>query len=107
MWRAFQVSKSLSRPGHPYAKFGSGNLHSLTYAGRAKAKLLGSTSELASTQVHVNNVPAEASNDAETSLQGEDGGVVGQETRRRLVEWWKTHYSASNMNLAVLGKGSK
>jgi insulysin len=107
MWRIFQVSKALSRPGHPYAKFGSGNLHSLTYAGRAKAKLLGSTPEPVPTQVDINTIAAEAPDDAEASLQGEDGGFVGQETRRRLMDWWKTHYSASNMNLAVLGKGLK
>ena len=104
MWRAFQVSKALSRPGHPYAKFGSGNLHSLTYAGRTMEKQLDLTPELAPTQGGV-NVPAEASDDAEVSLQGEDGGTVGRETRRRLVEWWEMHYSASNMNLAILGKG--
>jgi len=107
MWRAFQVSKSQSRPGHPYTKFGSGNLSSLTYAGRTKAKLLGSTPESAPTQEGVNKVPAGASDDAEASLQGEGGGPVGQETRRRLVEWWQAHYSASNMNLAILGKGLK
>ena len=107
LWRVFQVAKALSRPGHPYAKFGSGNLYSLTYAGRAKAKLLGSTSEPASTQVDVNNVPPNAFNEVEASLQGEDGGLVGQETRRRVMEWWETHYSASNMNLAILGKGLK
>jgi insulysin len=106
-WRMFQVSKSLSRPGHPYTKFGSGNLHSLTIAGRAKAKLLGSTPDPVSTQVDVNNASPENSNDVEAALQGEDGGLVGQETRRRVMEWWETHYSASSMNLAILGKGSK
>jgi insulysin len=107
MWRAFQVSKALSRPGHPYAKFGSGNLHSLTYAGRTKGKQLDSASGPAPTQGGVNSVPAAASDEAEVSLQGEDGGLVGQETRRRLVEWWEAHYSASNMNLVILGKGLK
>jgi len=107
MWRGYQISKTLSRPGHPFAKFGSGNLHSLTYVGRTKAKLLDSTSEPGPTQVGVNSIPTEASDDAEASLQGEDGGLVGQETRRRLVEWWEAHYSASIMNLAVLGKGLK
>lgn len=107
IWRAYQVSKALSRPGHPYAKFGSGNLHSLTYAGRTKGKQLDSTSEPPPAQGGVNIVPAEDSDDAEASLQGEDGGIVGQETRRRLVEWWEAHYSASNMNLAILGKGLK
>ena len=107
MWRSFQVLKSLSRPGHPYAKFGSGNLHSLTYSGRIMDKQLDLKSESVPTQGSINNVPAGASDDAEISLQGEDGGVVGRETRRRLVEWWETHYSASNMNLAIIGKGLK
>ncbi len=107
MWRSYQVTKALSRPGHPYAKFGSGNLHSLTYAGRTMRGQLELTSEPAPTQGGINSVPTGASGDAEASLEGEDGGIVGRETRRRLVEWWETHYSASNMNLAVIGKGLK
>ena len=70
-------------------------------------KQLDLKSESVPTQGSINNVPAGASDDAEISLQGEDGGVVGRETRRRLVEWWETHYSASNMNLAIIGKGLK
>ena len=105
--RAFLVLKALSRPGHPYTKFDTGNLHSLTYAGRIMEKQPDLTPASAPTHGSINNVPPEASDDAEVSLQGEDGGIVGQETRRRLVEWWKTHYSASNMNLAIIGKGLK
>ena len=35
----------------------------------------------------------------------EDGGAAGRETRRRLVEWWESHYSSERMKLVVLGKG--
>lgn len=34
-----------------------------------------------------------------------DGGPIGRETRRRLVEWWTSEYCASRMRLAVIGKG--
>ncbi|KAI0764784.1 LuxS/MPP-like metallohydrolase [Fomes fomentarius] len=33
-------------------------------------------------------------------------GAVMKETRRRLVEWWKAHYCASRMALAVVGRES-
>lgn len=34
-----------------------------------------------------------------------DGGAVGRETRRRLVEWWNKEYCAGRMSLCVIGKG--
>lgn len=34
-----------------------------------------------------------------------DGGAIGRETRRRLVEWWSKEYCASRMRLAIVGKG--
>jgi hypothetical protein len=34
-----------------------------------------------------------------------DGGFVGRETRRRLVEWWEKEYCAGRMGLCVVGKG--
>ena len=34
-----------------------------------------------------------------------DGGAVGRETRRRLVDWWANHYCANRMRLCVIGKG--
>jgi insulysin len=34
-----------------------------------------------------------------------DGGSVGREVRRRLVEWWSKEYCASRMRLAIVGKG--
>lgn len=34
-----------------------------------------------------------------------DGGSVGREVRRRLVEWWSKEYCASRMRLSIVGKG--
>ncbi len=36
---------------------------------------------------------------------GDDGGSIGRETRRRLVEWWSREYCAGRMRLCVIGKG--
>jgi hypothetical protein len=36
---------------------------------------------------------------------GDDGGPIGRETRRRLVEWWSREYCAGRMRLCVIGKG--
>jgi len=46
--------------------------------------------------------PSTSSFSSETEL---DGGTVGRETRRRLVEWWRKEYCASRMRLCVIGKG--
>ncbi|EJD53131.1 hypothetical protein AURDEDRAFT_110880 [Auricularia subglabra TFB-10046 SS5] len=108
-WRLFQMSKSLSKPGHVWSKFGSGNMVSLTTAAKAVAaiereSLNGTPSNgdsLAPTPV-ASRIPSPApsfSSDTEP-----DGGFIGRETRRRLVEWWETHYCASRMNLVILGK---
>jgi len=35
-----------------------------------------------------------------------DGGPVGVETRRRLMEWWEREYCAGRMRLAVIGRGT-
>jgi hypothetical protein len=35
----------------------------------------------------------------------DDGGPIGRETRRRLVEWWSREYCAGRMRLCVIGKG--
>lgn len=86
--RAFQIEKSLSVPGHPWTKFGTGNVESLTEAAKKK---------LAAEGAHV--------------VDGEkpdgDGGPVGREVRRRLIEWWEREYCAGRMALAVVGKGMK
>ncbi len=42
-----------------------------------------------------------------TSLESsDDGGPIGRETRRRLVEWWNKEYCASRMRLCIIGKGA-
>ena len=46
------------------------------------------------------------SSNSTTSLEsGDDGGPIGRETRRRLVEWWSREYSASRMRLCVISEG--
>ncbi|KZV96205.1 hypothetical protein EXIGLDRAFT_747787 [Exidia glandulosa HHB12029] len=109
-WRLFQMSKSLSKPGHVWAKFGSGNMVSLTQAARAVASLdrerstgtPGRGDSLAPTPA-ASRMPSPAPSLAPSENEP-DGGAVGRETRRRLVEWWKSHYCASRMNLVILGK---
>jgi insulysin len=116
LWRIFQVSKHLSKDGHPWKKFGSGNRESLSKA----AKELKSRKRLENGNGHVptpNNlslspspIPSRIASPApsvsSTSSENEaDGGEIGRETRRRLIEWWKQEYCASRMHLCVLGKG--
>lgn len=81
--RMHQLSKALSAPGHPWAKFGTGNLQSLTEAARKTVEERGESAE---------------------SEDG-DGGPVGREVRRRLMEWWKEQYCAERMSLVVVAKG--
>lgn len=99
MWRIFQLNKHLTKPGHVWSKFGSGNRESLS----KHAKVLQSQGKLvsASPTTHVQTSPPSDS-DSESEA---DGGEVGRETRRRLVEWWSKEYCASRMRLAVVGKG--
>ncbi|KAE9395045.1 insulin-degrading enzyme [Gymnopus androsaceus JB14] len=87
LWRIFQVSKHLSKPGHVWNKFGSGNRESLTPF------------------LNVNPSPAPLVSPTDNEAEV-DGGAIGQETRRRLVEWWTKEYCASRMHLVVLGKES-
>ncbi|KAI0362448.1 insulin-degrading enzyme [Trametes cingulata] len=124
MWRIFQVNKHLSKDGHPWRKFGSGNKESLSQVGRdLKAKGLlqnGSGNGSANGNGAVKSAdgslaptpsdsragsPAPSVSSANSELEG-DGGVVGRETRRRLVEWWSREYCASRMRLCVVGKES-
>ncbi|KAI8989729.1 insulin-degrading enzyme [Trametes punicea] len=120
VWRIYQVNKHLSKEGHPWRKFGSGNKESLSRVGKElKAKGL-----LESHGVNGNGVlktadgslattpsdsraasPAPSVSSANSELEG-DGGVVGRETRRRLVEWWSREYCAGRMRLCVVGKES-
>lgn len=87
--RVYQVNKHLSKEGHVFRKFGTGNKESLSKAGKAIALELR------------NGVDG----DSDLLENGLDGGLVGHETRRRLVEWWEKEYCASRMKLCVVGTG--
>ena len=126
VWRIFQTNKHLSKAGHPWRKFGSGNRDSLSRVGRdLKARL----SQNGITNGNVETIPesearkrndrlgADLTNSSESTrtssptpstssseMEG-DGGIVGRETRRRLVEWWTKEYCAGRMRLCVIGKG--
>ncbi len=84
--RIHQLSKSLSVPGHPWTKFGTGNLESLTATARKKLE--------------------EEGIDLGEADKG-DGGPIGREVRKRLMEWWEKEYCASRMSLAVIGTGKR
>lgn len=114
VWRIFQVNKHLSKEYHPWRKFGSGNKESLEKVGKdLKAKGLlngdgamkGADGSLAPTPAE-SRAPSPASSVRSVPSESEgDGGVVGRETRRRLVEWWSKEYCAGRMRLCVVGKG--
>ncbi|KAF5347143.1 hypothetical protein D9757_013657 [Collybiopsis confluens] len=118
MWRIFQLSKHLSKPGHVWRKFGSGNRESLSRAAKdlkVKGKLVPSVengSATATLSANPSPIPSRITSPAlsvssSTNSEAEaDGGVIGRETRRRLVEWWSREYCASRMHLAVLGRES-
>ena len=112
MWRIFQLNKHLSTPGHVWSKFGSGNRNSLTKA----AKELKANGKLAENKPSrpvslqpspiPSRIPSPAPSVSSAASDTEaDGGAVGRETRRRLVEWWSKEYCASRMSLCVIGKG--
>ncbi|KAL6301582.1 insulin-degrading enzyme [Sparassis latifolia] len=114
IWRIFQVNKHLSIDGHPWRKFGSGNRESLERVGmelKAEGLLNGNgnrngATESAGSSLAVTPSSSRAPSPTPSSsseLEG-DGGVVGRETRRRLVEWWSKEYCASRMRLCVIGK---
>ncbi|KAN0077100.1 Metalloenzyme, LuxS/M16 peptidase-like protein [Tylopilus felleus] len=112
-WRIFQLKKTLAKKGHPWSKFGTGNHDTLSAAGRemkAKAKPLGNGYEKKQINTPVlspissrvpSPTPSSGSSEAEP-----DGGTVGRETRRRLIEWWGEEYCASRMNVCVIGRES-
>jgi insulysin len=101
-----------------WKKFGSGNRESLSAASRelkGKGKLnggngktsggSGNSNSLAPTPIPsrmASPTPSVASASSEAEA---DGGAIGRETRRRLVEWWSKEYCASRMRLCVIGKG--
>ncbi|KAH7923541.1 hypothetical protein BV22DRAFT_1015236 [Leucogyrophana mollusca] len=121
MWRIFQLNKSLTKDGHPWSKFGSGNRESLSKAGKdlkTKGRLNGADSlkvggtpsvshngSLAPSPIPSRVASPTPSNTSASSEMEADGGAVGRETRRRLVEWWSKEYCASRMNVCVVGKG--
>lgn len=74
--RLYQLVKSLSDRSHAWNRFGCGSKDTLTRGG-------------------------DGWYDSE-----EDGGPAGRETRRRLIEWWETHYCANRMRLVLVGKGN-
>ncbi|QRV87985.1 insulysin [Ceratobasidium sp. AG-Ba] len=104
IWRLHQLNKALSKPGHPWTKFGSGNRESLTAVSRTKAhpELVSQDSP---ESLSTSQAPSPSPSEIEKDDAG-DGGAAGRETRRRLVEWWESHYSSERMKLVVLGKES-
>ena len=93
-----------------WRKFGSGNRESLSRAARemkTQEKLNASRNgSLAPSPIPSRSgspAPSVASVNSETDA---DGGAVGREIRRRLVEWWSKEYCASRMRLCVIGNGA-
>ena len=117
--RTFQVDKHLSKPGHVWSKFGTGNKVTLTSAARklfqkdVKTKAIDgcatfqATSEgpsVTSSTLSFSSPPIGSDESLESSDDG-SGGDIGRETRRRLIEWWSKEYCAGRMRLCVIGKG--
>ena len=120
MWRVFQLNKHLTRPGHPWNKFGTGDKNTLTEAARKlktntksngnyekpsfNSYIDGSSDKVPSPML--NHMASPVPSDSSASSEGDaDGGMVGRETRRRLIEWWSKEYCAGRMSLAIIGKG--
>jgi insulysin len=121
MWRIFQLNKHLSKPGHPWVKFGTGNKKTLTEAARsvraaqvkanAASKLTPSGASSGSGSALPTPTPSRVASPAPSAISAAsdddaDGGAVGRETRRRLIEWWSKEYCASRMSLVVVAKGA-
>ncbi|TFK76345.1 insulin-degrading enzyme [Pluteus cervinus] len=117
IWRIFQLNKHLSRPGHVWSKFGSGSRESLSKTARAmrsKGRLStgGSSATPQSASLAAPSpIPSRISSPApsvtsNTSETDADGGVIGREVRRRLIDWWTNEYCASRMRLCIVGKES-
>ncbi|EJD02250.1 uncharacterized protein FOMMEDRAFT_109506 [Fomitiporia mediterranea MF3/22] len=120
--RIFQLKKHLSRPGHPWRKFGTGNKVTLTEAARSlkqpsvnapidKPSLGDLVNGDGSVGAAPSQTPSQTASPAppvnSTNHESDaDGGSVGRETRRRLIEWWSKEYCASRMSLTVIGKES-
>ncbi|KAI0698094.1 LuxS/MPP-like metallohydrolase [Cytidiella melzeri] len=82
--RIHQLDKSLSCAGHPWTKFGTGNVQTLTEAARKNLERDGQP----------------------TQVEDGDGGPVGRAVRERLLNWWEEEYCAGRMSLCVLGNES-
>ena len=98
MWRIFQLNKHLTKDGHVWNKFGTGHKESLLRAAKDAVR----ASRSAASSCAGSPTSSTGSNFSDT----EDGGPVGRETRRRLIEWWTNEYSANRMRLCVVGKGA-
>ncbi len=108
MWRIFQLNKHLTKPNHPWKKFGSGNRDSLSKAAKDAQEKTKPLANAASESQAPTSPSINARTSSESSTNSEldaDGGAVGRETRRRLVEWWSKEYCASRMRLSIVGKG--
>jgi secreted Zn-dependent insulinase-like peptidase len=110
-WRASQLNKHLTKPGHVWSKFGSGNKVSLTSAARkltedgAKKKDTDGSSSFQDTGKRPSLSLSPSPSSTPSPESSDDGGPIGRETRRRLVEWWSREYCAGRMRLCVVGKG--
>lgn len=123
VWRIFQLNKHLTKEGHVWNKFGSGNKETLTRVGREAKAVEAAERKRVAAESTVNGngngfltpnasaapsripSPAPSVNSAISEVGEADGGLVGRETRRRLIEWWSKEYCASRMRLCVIGKG--
>jgi insulysin len=107
------VNKELSKEGHVWRKFGSGNKASLSKTARelkAKGQLNERPPSSKNGSLAPSPIPSRTASPAPSVVSAAsevdaDGGAVGRETRRRLVEWWNQQYCASRMRLCVIGKG--
>ena len=112
VWRIYQINKHLTKPGHVWNKFGTGHKASLTSAARKLKKggfqkgINGVANNGASSPLP-SSLPSPVSSVSSISTleSNDDGGLVGRETRRRLIEWWEKEYCASRMRLCIIGKG--
>lgn len=51
-------------------------------------------------------IASPAPSTSSSSSEGDgDGGIIGRETRRRLIEWWSKEYCAGRMSLTLIGRG--
>lgn len=100
---------------HPWAKFGTGHRGTLSAYGRSVAHALAENhvpngsglpnESVVQSRHNVGVVDPAKPLPALPSESDPDGGPVGRETRRRLMEWWEKEYCAGRMRLAIVGRG--